>query len=101
MEAIMGTPNSAGKRSVSIRFDTATDDTFAHHYTMEFKIAGKTRKTFNILSDFYRASSPDKMSPTLSLSLGTLSPNDYEVILTAYDSWGVASEPVSLTFKIT
>ena len=101
MEAITGTPNSAGKRSVSIRFDAATDDTFAHHYTMEFKIAGKTRKTFNILSDFYRASSPDKMSPTLSLSLGSLSPNDYEVILTAYDSWGVASEPVSLTFKIT
>ena len=100
MEAIMGTPNSVGKRSVTIRFDAATDDTFAHHYTMEFKIAGKTRKTFNILSDFYRASSPDKMSKTLSLTLGTLSPNDYEVILTAYDSWGVASEPISLTFKV-
>ena len=101
IEAIMGTPSSTGKQSVTIRFDAATDDTFAHHYTMEFKKAGKTRKTFNILSDFYRASSPDKMSKTLSQALGTLSADDYEVILTAYDSWGAASEPISLTFTVT
>ena len=101
IEAIMGTPSASGKQSVTIRFDAATDDTFAHHYTMEFKIAGKTRKTFNILSDFYRAPSPDKMSKTLSQALGSLSPNDYEVILTAYDSWGAASEPVSLKFTVT
>ena len=100
IEAIMGTPGSGGKQTVTIRFDAATDDTFAHHYTLEFKMAGKTRKTFNILSDFYRASSPDKMSKTLSHTLGSLSPNDYEVILTAYDSWGVAGESISLTFKV-
>ena len=100
IEAILGTPNASGKQSVTIEFDAATDDTFAHHYTMEFKMAGKTRRTFNILSDFYRAKSPDQMKKKLTQTIGTLSPNDYEVILTAYDSWGVASEPVSLKFKV-
>jgi hypothetical protein len=68
---------------------------------MEFKMAGKTRKTFNILSDFYRAKSPADMKKTLSQPIGMLSPNDYEIILTAYDSWGAASEPVSLQFTVT
>ncbi len=100
IEAIMGTPSATGKQSVTIKFDAATDDTFAHHYTMEFKKAGKTRRTFNILSDFYRAATPDQMQKSLSISLGTLSPDDYEVILTAYDSWGAISESVSLQFKV-
>ena len=89
-----------GTKIVSIQFDAATDDTFAHHYTMEFKIAGKTRRTFNILSDFYRVQSPDQMQKTITQKIGQLTPNDYEVILTAYDSWGVASEPISLKFKV-
>ena len=100
IEAILGTPGANGKQTVSIEFDAATDDTFAHHYTMEFTIGGKTRRTFNILSDFYRVKSPEDMKKKLTLEIGSLSPNDYEVILTAYDSWGAASEPVSLTFKV-
>ena len=67
---------------------------------MEFKKAGKTVKTFNILSDFYRAKSPADMSETLSCTIGKLAKNDYEVILTAYDSWGAASESVSLKFTV-
>ena len=100
VEAILGTPNSSGKQNVSIQFAAATDDEFAHHYTLEFKMAGKTRRTFNILSDFYRAASPDQMKKTFTHTIGMLGPNDYEVILTAYDSWGAASEPVSLKFKV-
>ncbi|MBR6743857.1 MAG: metallophosphoesterase [Clostridia bacterium] len=100
IEAIMGTPSATGKQSVTIQFDAATDDTFAHHYTMEFKKAGKTRRTFNILSDFYRVSDPAQMKKSLSHSLGSLSPDDYEVILTAYDSWGAASEPISFKFTV-
>ena len=99
VEASMGTPTAQGKQNVTINFAAATDDTFAHHYTMEFKIAGKTRKTFNILSDFYRAKSPADMKKTLSQPIGMLGPNDYEIILTAYDSWGAASKPISHTFK--
>ncbi|MBQ3489224.1 MAG: metallophosphoesterase [Clostridia bacterium] len=93
---------SGNKKQVTIEFDAAQDDTFVHHYTMVFKNTktGKTLKTFNILSDFYRASTPEDMSQTLSCAIGTLGSNDYEVILTAYDSWGAASESVSLAFKV-
>ena len=91
---------SGTQKSVTIEFGAATDDTFAHHYTMEFKKAGKTVKTFNILSDFYRVKSPADMSETLSCTIGKLAKNDYEVILTAYDSWGAASESVSLKFTV-
>ena len=91
---------SGTQKSVTIEFGAATDDTFAHHYTMEFKKAGKTVRTFNILSDFYRVKSPADMSETLSCTIGKLAKNDYEVILTAYDSWGAASESVSLKFTV-
>ena len=102
VEAILGTPTATGKQNVSIQFAAATDDTFAHHYTMVFKNAttGKTLRTFNILSDFYRAESPDQMQKTLTHTIGLLSPNEYEITLTAYDSWGAASEPVTITFKV-
>ena len=91
---------SGTQKSVTIEFGAATDDTFAHHYTMEFKKAGKTLKTFNILSDFYRATSPSEMSDTLTCKIGSLSAAEYEVILTAYDSWGASSESVSLKFTV-
>jgi hypothetical protein len=67
---------------------------------MEFKRAGKTLKTFKILSDFYRVKSPAEMSDTLTCNIGTLSAGDYEVTLRAYDSWGASSETVSLQFKV-
>ncbi len=100
LEAVLGTPNASGKQNVSIKFAAATDDEFAHHYTLEFKMAGKTRKTFNILSDFYRVKSADQMKKTFTHTIGMLGPNDYEVILTAYDSWGAVSESISLQFKV-
>jgi hypothetical protein len=40
------------------------------------------------------------MKDTLTCHIGALSPADYEVKLIAYDSWGAASEPVSLTFTV-
>ena len=96
----MSEPDEEGNRNVIIEFGTAKDDTFAHHYTMEFKKAGETVKIFNILSDFYRVKTPSEMKDTLTCNLGNLTPADYEVILTAYDSWGAASESVSLKFTV-
>lgn len=100
IQAIMSDPDDEGNRNVVIEFGAAKDDTFAHHYTMEFKKAGEPIKTFNILSDFYRVKTPSEMKATLTCNIGTLSPADYEVILTAYDSWGAASEPASLKFTV-
>ena len=100
IEAVITT--SGTKKSVTIKFGAAQDDTFAHHYTMEFKNVktGKTLKTFNILSDFYRTQSPSDMKETLSCVIGTVGANEYEVVLTAYDSWGAASGSVSLKFTV-
>ncbi len=98
IEAVITT--NGNKKSIAIKFGAAQDDTFAHHYTMEFKRAGKTLKTFKILSDFYRVKSPAEMSDTLTCKIGTLSAGDYEVTLRAYDSWGAASETVTLQFKV-
>ena len=100
IQAIMSDPDDEGNRNAVIEFGAAKDDTFAHHYTMEFKKAGEPIKTFNILSDFYRVKTPAEMKDTLTCNIGVLSPADYEVILTAYDSWGAASEPASLKFTV-
>jgi hypothetical protein len=102
IEAVLGAPAANGRQNVSINFDAATDDTFAHHYTMVFKnvTTGKTLRTFNILSDFYRVKSPDLMKKTFTHNLGMLSPNEYEITLTAYDSWGAVSKPIVCKFKV-
>ena len=100
IQAIMSDPDDEGNRNVVIEFGAAKDDTFAHHYTMEFKKAGEPIKTFNILSDFYRVKTPSEMKDSLTCNIGALSPADYEVVLTAYDSWGAASEPASLKFTV-
>lgn len=91
---------SGNKKKVVINFGAAQDDTFAHHYSVEFKKAGKTLRTFQVISDFYRAKSPADMKDTLSLDLGTLAAAEYEVVITAYDSWGAASESVSYQFTV-
>jgi len=103
VEIIMGTPNASGKPKVSVEFDAAEDDTFAHHYSLAFKNlkTGKTVTTLKILSDFYRVKSPEDMKKTYTHTFGYLSANDYEITLTAYDSWGAASEPVSVKFTVT
>ncbi len=100
IKAIMSEPDDEGARNVIIEFGAAKDNTFAHHYTLEFKKAGEALKTFKILSDFYRVKTPSEMKDSLTCNIGTLSPDDYEVILTAYDSWGAASESVTLTFTV-
>ncbi len=100
IKAVTAEADENGNRNVIIEFGAATDDTFAHHYTMALKKAGEPVKNFKILSDFYRVKTPAEMKKTLSCDLGALSPADYEVILTAYDSWSAASKPVSLKFTV-
>ena len=95
-----GEADEEGKRPVTVEFGAAKDDTFAHHYTMELKKSGETVKTYKILSDFYRVKTPAEMKDTLSCDLGALTPDDYEVTLTAYDSWGASSEAVSYQFTV-
>lgn len=85
----------------TVEFAAAKDDEFAHHYTLELKNAStdETLKTVKILSDFYRVRIPAEMKKTFSQRIRLPDADEYKLILTAYDSWGAASEPISHTFK--
>jgi uncharacterized protein YuzE len=85
----------------TVEFAAAKDDEFAHHYTLELKNAStdETLKTVKILSDFYRVRIPAEMKKTFSQRIRLPEADEYKLILTAYDSWGAASKPISHTFK--
>jgi hypothetical protein len=100
VKAIMSEPDDEGSRTVTVEFGAAKDDTFAHHYTMELKKSGEAVKTFKILSDFYRVKTHSEMKDTRSCDLGALTPDDYEIVLIAYDSWSAESEAVSYQFTV-
>ena len=76
-----------------LTFDAAIDDEFAHHYEIEIKhiTAGKVIKK-KILSDFYHHAKRSDMKKSYELFLGNLKDGKYKVTLTAYDSWGAASD---------
>lgn len=76
-----------------LTFDAAIDDEFAHHYEIEIKhiTAGKVINK-KILSDFYHHAKRSDMKKSYELFLGNLKDGKYKVTLTAYDSWGAASD---------
>lgn len=102
-EVVQGTSTGTGVR-VSLTFAAATDenDGFAHHYVVELKNGvGATLMTKKLLADFYRHGDPADMKAEWEVSLGSLAGGSYHVTVTAYDSWGAASEPVTVNFHVT
>ena len=102
-EVVQGTSTGTGVR-VSLTFAAATDenDGFAHHYVVELKNGvGATLMTKKLLADFYRHGDPADMKAEWEVSLGSLAGGSYHVTVTAYDSWGAASEPVTVDFHVT
>lgn len=93
----------AGKgstRPVTVTFTAAEDDEFAHHY--EIVINGGNRETVKkILADFYRQPKSDDMKKVWTTSLGRLALGTYSISITAYDSWGKASNTVSADFEVS
>ena len=94
---------TAGKTSVSttVKFKSATDDEFAHHYVLTVNRVGSQKKTEKkVLADFYRHGKPADMKKEWEVNLGNLTiGNEYEVSLVAVDSWGKESNKV--TTKVT
>lgn len=104
LKAVMGNVNKTGKQQVTLEFTKAADDEFAHHYvlTLNNKTDGTQLKQFKFLADFYLHAKTEDMKEIYSQNAGLLSPDiEYEATLVAYDSWGAASETMSITFKIT
>lgn len=89
-----------GLLPLTISFEKAEDDEFAHDYVLTIYKEGKLRKTLKILADFYLHGSPNDMKQTWTIDCGSFSEGNYEAVLVANDSWGKSSEPLSMTFVI-
>ena len=88
--------------SATLKFTAGTDDDFVHHYIVKLinQANGSTVQKLVMLTDFYRYSDLDKMSKTLSYSLGTVANNtNYRVEITAVDSWDKESNTLTYEFK--
>lgn len=89
--------------AVTVTFDAAKDDEFAHHYNVivKNKDTGAIIINRNILSDFYHHAKRSDMKSEYSQFVGTLkSGTSYSVTVTAYDSWGAKAEK-TVDYKVT
>ncbi|MGN1095668.1 MAG: metallophosphoesterase family protein, partial [Eubacteriales bacterium] len=86
---------------VTIKFKAATDDDLVHHYVVSVKAEGGSPTTYKILADFYRHPKVEDMKKEYTLDLGTnfTRGTKYIIELTAYDSWGAASNTVVYNYE--
>ena len=84
----------------NVSFAAGTDDEFVHHYSVSIKKGGTTVATKNIMSDFYRSPQVSMMKKNYSVQFSNLDEGDYTASVVAYDSWNVASEPVTKDFTV-
>ncbi len=99
---VIETAKQANKMSVTMNFDAAIDDEFAHHYVIKLtnKDTGTVMRTVKILSDFYRHGNPEDMADTYSQKLGNLTVGTtYEIAFQAIDSWDAVYE-TAIEFKL-
>jgi Icc-related predicted phosphoesterase len=82
--------------NVEIEFLAGTDDDVIHHYLLEVKEKGVVIETHKILTDFYRHGQPSGMKKTYNVLLTESFARgaNYDICLTAYDSWDAASTTV-------
>ena len=81
-------------------FSRGDDDEFVHHYVLEVTLDGKQVVRKKILSDFYRTPQTSGMKDSWTELLGPLPEGDCTLTLTAEDSWGAVSEPLSVIIPV-
>jgi hypothetical protein len=84
----------------SAEWAAGQDEMFVHHYVLSLKKNGSVISTRKYLADFYLHPQTEQMKATWESSFGLLSAGEYELTLTAYDSWDAASEPLTRTFTV-
>jgi hypothetical protein len=85
---------------VEARWAAGTDDEFVHHYSYKLTKDGTTVASKLIMSDFYRSPQTSMMKSEYSLSLGNLEVGTYILTIVAYDSWDLASTPLTREFTV-
>lgn len=86
---------------VTVKFLAGTDDDLIHHYVLEVKENGALLETHNILSDFYRNGQVANMKTeyTVDIIEGLSRGAKYDICVTAYDSWGAASNTATYRYE--
>ena len=88
-----------GQHRVVFTWPAGTDDEFAHTYFLTVKKGGQTVAAKKILSDFYHEPKTSGMKKTWTQAV-ELAPGEYEVTLSARDSWDAESNILSISCKI-
>ena len=91
---------SSGKLVLTVNFAACEDDEFTHDYVLNIYQNGIKKKIYKILADFYLHGSVSGMKKEYAVELGSFSEGTYEVELIAYDSWGAASDPTTITVEL-
>ena len=88
---------------ILLTFDTATDNDVVEHYKIDLykKDSVKVSKTYKSLTPFYLYPDLKDLPTKKKLVLDGLNENNYTIKITAVDSWGKQSEPISITVDET
>ena len=93
------TVESVDKNKVKLTIPQATDGECIHSYRFDFYIDGELVSSDSIWSEFYFLDTPKTLTQEFK---GLLEGSDYEVKVTAIDSWGKESEkPITAEFSTT
>lgn len=94
-----GLTAESGDGKVTVRWDAGRDDEFVHTYFITVRRGGEVVCTKKVLADFYHVPQPSQMKKAWSLDI-PLEPGEYEVTLSARDSWGAESDTLRTVTRI-
>ena len=88
-----------GAGKVTVKWAAGQDDEFVHTYFVTVRKGGETICTKKVLADFYHVPQPALMKKAWSLDI-PLEAGDYEISLTARDSWDAESNTLSTSVTV-
>ena len=82
-----------------MKWAAGQDDEFVHTYFVTVRKGGETVCTKKVLADFYHVPQPALMKKAWSLDI-PLEAGDYEISLTARDSWDAESNSLGASVRV-
>jgi len=97
---VLGSLDAEGASGkATVRWAAGTDDEFVHTYFITVRRGGEVVCTKKVLSDFYHVPRTSLMKPSWSLDI-PLDPGEYEISLSARDSWDAESNTLRATVTV-
>lgn len=90
--------DGTGKGNLLVKIYAAKDDDVVHHYTVKVKnLSNDSVKEYKYLTDFYMVGDLSRMQTEVQYTItGLPAGKDFEITVTAVDSWGTESDPVTV-----